>query len=47
MNTQFEFFASDTPKKNGIIERAFATICDRAYVMLNFTNVEGDIRESL
>ena len=47
IDTRFEFSAPDTPQQNGVVERAFAMLYDRVQAMLNYANIEGDIRKSL
>ena len=47
MYARFEFSALGTPQQNGVVERALATLYGRVQAMLNYTNMEGDIRKSL
>ena len=47
MDTRFEVSAPGTPQQNGVIERAFAMLYGRVQAMLNYANIEDDIRKSL
>ena len=42
-----KFKENDTPHQDGVVERAFATVYGRVQKMLNYANIEGEIRKSL
>ena len=47
IDARFEFSAQGTPQQNGVVETAFAMLYGRVQAMLNYINIEGDIRKSL
>ena len=47
MNINFEFTAPNTPQQNGIVERAFATLYNRARAMLANMDADEKLRQML
>ena len=46
-NIKFEFTAPYTPRQNGVVERAFATLYGRVRAMINGAGLEKRLREYL